>query len=1185
MQIIAGKPVYSATDLVGFLACNHLTDLERCRQLGLVEKPHRDDPELDIIIKRGYEHEQTYIERLRASGRDVQDISSEWPEGMDAADYYGGQAAATRAAIERGDDVIFQACFFDGTWLGFADFLLRTDDPEAPLSWSYEVADTKLAHSVKAGALLQICVYNEMLEGIQGVYPERMYVALGGKDKETQEFRTADFRAYFRAVRERFLQHVNGPDPVYPPPSPSYPEPVEHCAVCSWDEICRKQRRADDHLSLVANITAKTRASLVARAVETRRGLAGLQLPLEPPLEGTRAEALARVHRQAQLQVQGEDERQDIYELLPPHQAEDGSLDTTKGLLALPQPSPGDLYLDLEGDPFIGDDGMDYLFGLLQPSLTDEQGEPLFHAFWSRDAAGEVTEAGEKAAFEACIDKIMACLEEDPNLHVYHYAPYEPSHFGRLMGRYNTRQDEVDRLFRGDIMVDLYGVVRQGLLASVESYSIKKLEPFYGFERGIELRAAGDSIVEFERWMELGGHGEGVGQEILDQIEAYNRDDVVSTLQLHRWLETLRMELAAQRGEVLPRPELKTGEADEDLAAWLQRVRDVADPLTADIPPDASRDDLSFDQRSRLLLANVLGWHRREQKPEWWAYFSQLELTPDEMIEAKEPLGGLELVGAVEGAPRSFRYRFPPQEFEVGSAPVNPANQKTMPVEELVQDRNEIVLRFPRGRDIEHPSALVPRLIIPTPGHEQRLLDLGRYVLEHGLEGDGDHRAARDLLRRRSPRIVGHRDGAPLRQAGESAGDAAKRLVKELDHTCLAIQGPPGSGKTWIGGRMILELVLQGKTVGVTAGSHKVIGNLLDNVWAAQSDYPEFAQTAVRMRQKPGGDGLPACDVAAPIGSAEEVAAAFIDGAVDVVGGTSWLWASDKIPSGTVDVLFIDEAGQFSLANALAVSAVATSVVLLGDPQQLDQPIKGAHPPGADGSALGHLLDGEAVMPDERGLFMDKTWRLHPDICGYTSEVFYRNELLPEDGNEKQALSGDGWADGEGIRYIAVDHADARNDNASIEEARVIADIVADLLEGRSTWINREGDRASITPSDILVITPYNAQRTLIKAELGMRGEFCGRVPVGTVDKFQGQQAPVSIYSMASSRPEDAPRGMEFLYSLNRLNVATSRARCLTLVVASPALVAARARTPAQMVLANALCRLAEVARAQTEPA
>ncbi len=1181
MQFLDGRPVYSATDLVGYLACSHLTDLERAKQLGLVQKPERSDPELEIIIKRGFEHEQAYIGRLRAQGREVHDVSGKRPEGIDRAEHYRALAAATRAAIERGDDVIFQACFFDGTWLGFADFLLRKDDPGAPLGWSYEVADTKLAHSVKAGALLQICVYNEMLAAIQGVYPDTMYVALGGKDKATQAFRTADFRAYFRAVRQRFLAHVAGPAPVYPPPSPSYPEPVEHCGVCSWDEICRKRRRDDDHLSLVANITAKTRASLVGREVETRRGLAGLELPMAPPLEGTRPEVLARVRRQAQLQVQGEDERRHIYELLEPQTRDDGTLDTTKGLLALPQPRPGDLYLDLEGDPFIGDDGMDYLFGLLQPEETGADGRPLFHAFWSRDAVGEVTAAGEKAAFEACIDKIMERLAVDPDIHVYHYAPYEPSHFGRLMGRYNTRQDEVDRLFRGDVLVDLYGVVRQGLQASVESYSIKKLEPFYGFRREVELRAANESIVEFEGWMELGSHGDGVGDEILQKIEDYNRDDVVSTLMLHRWLEERRDELAASRGEILPRPEVQDGQPKDDLKEYLRRIQEIAEPLTVDIPDEAAPGDLTGDQRARQLLAGVLGWHRREQKPEWWQFFSQMELPEEEMLTERSPLGGLELIGEVDGAARTYRYRFPEQEFELGLAMVNPFNGKDMPVEALDEDRREIVLRFPAKREIEHPAALVPQSIIRTTGQENRLLEVGAYVRDHGLEGDGEYRAARDMLRRRPPRVLGHTDGQPLRREGETAGEAALRLVKELDHSCLAIQGPPGSGKTWIGGRMILELVRQGKTVGVTANSHKVVGNLLDNVWTAQSDYPELADRPVRIRQKPSGTKDPTCQYAEPIGDADDVAAALIEGSVDVVGGTSWLWASDKIPNELVDVLFIDEAGQFSLANALAVSPVAKSVVLLGDPQQLDQPIKGSHPPGAEGSALGHLLGDDEIMPADRGLFMDKTWRLHPDICDYTSEVFYRSELFPQEGNERQSLAGAGWADGVGIRFVPVDHADARNDNASIEEARVIADIVGDLLDGRASWIDRELDTKAITPADILVITPYNAQRTRINAELARRGAAYGRVPVGTVDKFQGQQAPVSIYSMATSRPEDAPRGMEFLYSLHRLNVATSRARCLTLVVASPALVAARARTPREMILANALCRLDEVAAAQ----
>ncbi len=323
MQLLDGKPVYSATDLVGFLACGHLTELERSALTGLVQKPIRNDPELDLIAERGEQHERVYIGRLQEQGRTIVDLSAKRPEESDRGDFYRAQEQATRAAIERGDDVIFQACFFDGTWLGFADFLLRIEDPEAPLGWSYEVADTKLAHKVKASALLQICVYNEMLSAIQGRYPEHMYVALGGVDKETARFRTADFRAYFRAVRARFLDVVGAPPPgSYPPPPPSYPEPTEHCGVCSWDEICSKRRRADDHLSLVANITSRTRGALVDRAIDTRRALAGLELPLDPRLEGTRPEVLERVHEQARLQVQGEDEGRHIHELLEPYRTD-----------------------------------------------------------------------------------------------------------------------------------------------------------------------------------------------------------------------------------------------------------------------------------------------------------------------------------------------------------------------------------------------------------------------------------------------------------------------------------------------------------------------------------------------------------------------------------------------------------------------------------------------------------------------------------------------------------------------------------------------------------------------------------------------------------------------------------------------------------------------------------------------
>ncbi|HKZ92044.1 MAG TPA: TM0106 family RecB-like putative nuclease [Candidatus Limnocylindrales bacterium] len=1181
MQLVDGRPIYAATDLVGFLACAHLTDLERAALGGLVERPQRDDPELDLIAERGKLHELAYLAGLQQSGRSVASLDEERPEWESRLDYYRRKAAQTRAAIRRGDDVIFQACFFDGTWLGFADFLLRVEDREAPLGWSYEVADTKLAHRVRASALLQICVYNELLEAIQGVYPERMHVALGGRDRETKTFRTADFRAYHRMVKARFLGVTGAAIPTdpdaYPPPPPSYPEPVEHCGVCRWDEICSRRRRADDHLSLVAGIASRTRVELVERGTGTRRGLAVLELPIVPRLEHTGAEALTRVREQARIQVEGEDEGRIKHELLELITTKDGSLDTTRGLLALPLPSPGDLFLDLEGDPFAGDDGMDYLFGLLEPWKLGADGQPLFHAFWSRDATGEVTEAAEQRAFEQTIDRIFECLAEDPGLHVYHYASYEPSHLGKLMGRYSTRQDEVDRLFRGDRLIDLFQVVRQGLRASVESYSIKRLEPLYGFRRQVELRDAGSSIVEFERWLRMGGQA-GVGEEILAQIEAYNRDDVLSTWKLRAWLEEQRAALGRARGEELPRRAVKSGEAEEGLAGWLAQVAAVAKPLKAGIPEDERERPWTEEERGRRLLADLLGWHRREQKPDWWRYFNQLDdMTDEERLEAREPLAMLELIGPTDESGRRFRYRFPEQDHDISRGGTDPATQQSLVVEALDDDANEIELRFPKGREVIHPRSLVATSVVPSPDLEQRLLDIGRSVLDQGMEGDGPYRAARDLLLRRPPRIAGHQPGAPLRMDGEDAPGAARRLVMGLDRTTLAIQGPPGSGKTHCGARMILDLVAAGKKVGVTANSHKVIGKLLDDVLAARSEHASVRAREVRIGQKPGDDGVVSCAAARTLKTAETARDALADDEVDVVGGTAWLWASEKL-IGAVDVLFIDEAGQFSLANALAVSTAAQSLVLLGDPQQLDQPLKGSHPRGAERSALAHLLDPATVMPPDRGLFLERTWRLHPEICTYTSEVFYESALRPEPGNERQALRGVGRADGEGIRFVEVDHEPSRNDTDSAEEAEAIADLVCQLLDGRASWTDRTGMPARIVASDILVITPYNAQRKRITRELARRGQRCTAVPVGTVDKFQGQQAPISIYSMATSRPEDAPRGMEFLYSLNRLNVATSRARCLTLVVASPALVRVNAHTPRQMQLANALCRLVEVA-------
>ncbi len=482
MQLIDGRPVYSATDLVGYLACEHLTELERAALAGLVERPHTDDPELDVLRRRGEQHEQRYLAELRAEGRSVVEIQRDGSRA-DQGEFLRAATAETVQAMAGGADVIYQATFFDGTWRGHADFLLRVDDAERQSAWGpyhYEVADTKLARRVKAGAVLQICVYVDLLEAVQRLLPELLHVVVGGSAGGTRTLRVADFMAYYRAARARFeaAVHAEAVAAAYPP-SATYPEPVDHCEVCRWQLDCRNRRRADDHLSLVAGISRRQRDALAGRDVATLERLGELTMPLSPPLAGTSATALERVREQARIQLDARRAQDVRYELLL---APGEPIAENLGLAALPPPSPGDLFFDIEGDPYAGDDGIEYLFGVMDMAGT-------WHPVWSTDDAGDFTPAGEKLAFERVMDLFFAQLWQDPNAHIYHFAPYEPTALKRLMGRHATREDEVDRLLRGRAMVDLHRVVKQGLRASVESYGLKQLEPLYTLQPGGRAQA------------------------------------------------------------------------------------------------------------------------------------------------------------------------------------------------------------------------------------------------------------------------------------------------------------------------------------------------------------------------------------------------------------------------------------------------------------------------------------------------------------------------------------------------------------------------------------------------------------------------------------------------------------------------------------------------------------------------
>jgi uncharacterized protein len=1155
MHLSSSTLILSATDLSGFSECEHKTLLDLAVAQRKLERPGQNELERKMLELRGIEHEKRVLAHYETSSRKVVRVPQR-PRSSEA-DLIEA-AKATEAAMQAGADVVYQGVFFDGGWLGRPDFLLKVAGKSRFGEYGYEVVDAKLARDAKAAAVLQLCAYTEQLTRVQKSEPAHFWIASGREAPTPLELRAADYMAYYRQIKGRLETVTRREVPEIP-----YPEPVEHCAVCHFWKRCEDRRRDDDHLSLVAGITRRQRDRLAPAGVTRVADLA--LLPRATRVDGISADGLERIRDQAELQVRGRGKDEPVYKLL-------AEFEPGRGLEALPTPKPGDLFLDLEGDPFVRGDGLNYLFGLLElgrPSrdfnLREKPGEPTYLAFWATNPAEE------KRAFERIIDRIVEGIDEFRDLHVFHFGHRESDALKTLSCRHHTREDEVDELLRRHVLVDLHRIVRQAARASVEAYTLKELEHLYGFVRQAELRDAARAMQFFCFWLET-GDGASHEAELRATIARYNEDDCRSAWQLREWLEARRPELEATLGRALSRPAPDPDNPNEKRDHQSKETAEVAAQLSADLPADPALDD--DVQRTKRLVANLLDWHWREAKSGWWEYFRTVELPRDEELEDRAVLGGLKFVEDVGPVKRSrcHRYEFPEQEHRIreGDKVLDPETKKLAGEVLAVNGTSIDIKRNPKN---PHPRALIPGGPPGTENHRARLLELGRSIVTHGLENRSDSALARELLQRRPPRC-GQTPGSPLLAGGADTVTGIADLALRLDGGVLAVQGPPGSGKTHRAAHMIAALVRAGKRVGVTANSHKVITSLIDKAVTAGKE-SELDIRAVHNL----GDGE--SDDAAPRnyaldGDHKRNAARLAAGEIQVLGGTSWAWSRPEFRD-SVDVLVVDEAGQVSLANVLAVCAAAKNLVLFGDPAQLDQPQKGVHPPGADVSALEHLLGDAATLADDRGVFLAETRRLHPALCAFTSSVFYDGRLRPIPGLEHQRVIGPGVFKGAGLRFVPVAHRG--NTNKADEEIAAIETLLVELGRSHPKYIDRAGkerdlrlERDGDRPGDVLVVAPYNAQVAALRRRLP------AGIAVGTVDKFQGQQAPIVVYSMTSSSAEDAPRGMEFLYSLNRLNVATSRAEAIVVLVASPELTRARCKTPRQLRLANAMCTYLELA-------
>lgn len=1101
----------SASDLSNFLSCRQASDLDHQLSQGKVTKPEFNNPHADAIQKRGFEHEANYINHLKSLGLTVASATMNDP-------------ASTIKLMHEGVDVIVQGALELPGYFGRTDILRKVPTPSKLGDWSYEVVDTKLAKETKATSLLQLCLYSEMLAQVQGLMPEHMAIVPPSEDFTTEEYRVEDFAAYYRLVKNTLESSLKIEKSIYP-------EPRDHCDICKWFNSCDKRRRSDDHLSFVANLSSAQRKELALLSIETLETLGTHATAFEN-------ESLEKARHQARLQLEARRSQSPRYELLP--------LEVARGLNRLPEPSAGDIFFDLEGDQFYGNKGLEYLWGYAY--LSD--GELFYQEDWCQDTVEE------KNAFVRFMNFVLERKKKYPDLKIYHYAPYEPTALKRLMGQTGMLEAELDQMLREEIFVDLYSITRQSIRAGIEKYSIKDLEQFYGYKRELPLRDVGPHKRFVEHSLELHHPLSDIPKEALEAVETYNKDDCYSTYYLREWLEERRREWE-KSGETLSRPAPASGEIKEETNEHYKLMEELRLALQKDTDPNDPK----------FLVGNLIEFYNRENKAVYWEKFRLQELDPFELLHEKRALSGLTFIEEIPDKKIPIlRFSFIPQEIDMkpGDDIYIEASQEDTKVQKFGElrsidfDKLTIDIKSSGKTQNWRPGAVWAWKMIKTTQKEQEIIDFARFVQEHGLEAQSTkYKALRDIVRKINPDLT-----SPVTE--ESTLSRAKAMANNLNHSYLAIQGPPGAGKSYSASQIILDLTSRGFNIGVSATSHKVISNLLE---AVLKNSKGSAQG--RVFQKNDNGDHPDINYLKDKHQIESV----LDSQKGVIiGGTDFAWAG--IGDEKLDYLVVDEAGQFSLAGLIAISRCTKNLILLGDGAQLTQPLQGSHPEGADVSALDYIVDGAKTLPMEKGVFLEKTYRLHDDICKFISELYYDNKLTSIDGNAANLISGATRYKGLSLVLEEVEHSGCSN--RSQEEVERIKDIIRDLTQPGSQFTVNEANGEKVTkqiePQNIKIITPYNSQLNLLKRTFP-------QFDIGTVDKFQGQEAAVVIYSVATSSPEEAPRGMDFLYSGNRLNVAVSRAKCLFIMVASPKIFEIDCKSPGQMKLANGYARFREVSK------
>ncbi|MGX1162209.1 uncharacterized protein FBY31_3735 [Arthrobacter sp. SLBN-100] len=1181
---VAGAPadlVFSASDLVAASECEYRTLRILDEKLGRSPKAEFEADEMQVRAgELGDKHEQAVLAGLIAK-------YGEWDANRGAGVYslergqnlrgeLQAKHAETQLALRSGADVVFQATFFDGEFLGYADFLVNEGAGTGSLR-RYEVWDTKLARHAKVGALLQLAAYGDQLLGM-GLEPSPTVTLVLGTRIADDWLRSShslpDLLPVFRERRRRFRQLTaehRAADTAVRWQQPG----IVHCGRCDY---CVEQVHEHRDLLMVAGMSVVQRRKLRAAGITTIDQLAAM------PAEDAR-NSVVRLRAQARMQL-GLDAAAGSRTFTKdgrPHTVSFTVL-PENSIGALPVPSPGDIFFDFEGDPLWQDPatgawGIEYLFGVIEAPVAGAAGDPVFRPFWAHSRSEE------RRAFLEFLDYVEQRRARYPDMHVYHYAPYEKTALRNLSLAHQAGEDTVDTWLRQGLLVDLYATVRQSLRISEASYSIKKIEPLYMGDnlRSGDVKDAGASVVAYAAYCAArDAENEAEAATILASISDYNRYDCLSTLRLRDWL----LEIAGPAGTapaeaVVPgaRAGLSTvAESDERPGVPGETAGTPETPeerrlreYLAGLPDSRPWTD---DERAIAMVAAATGYHRRERKQFWWQHFDRVEAPIENWSEQRNVFvvssaevtsewaltkprermrtRVLRLEGTMtegsdfradsswcrlydapppEGmadpaaAPGARAFTFGTRISEISPAPDNPE----LTVITIAERESRKVAAYPHL-----PVALTEDQPLATSSIEAAIAEIAASVgasvpslpAQPGL----------DILRKQPPRFRILRQPVDVPHCPDGSADYAAAItasVRDLDCSYLAVQGPPGTGKTYVGAHVIGRLVSEGWKVGVVGQSHNVVENLVCCAIATGGVDPSVVAKKLASPHDVPWKSTAEGDVSRLLASPRGC----------LVGGTAWTMTGKEVPAGSLDLLVIDEAGQFSLANTLAVSRAAKRLLLLGDPQQLPQVTQGAHPEPVDESALGWLAAGHATLPANLGYFLADSWRMQPELCRAVSQLSYEGKLHAAPAASLRQLE----QLPPGVETVFVNHSG--NATASKEEA---AEVVRQVRRHLGLKWTPGGDSGSrpLGQEDLLVVAAYNAQVHLIRKALEEDG--LPDVRVGTVDKFQGQEAPVVLVSMACSAVSEAPRGAEFLLNRNRINVAVSRGQWRAVIIRSP---------------------------------